>query len=110
MGIKVMAYNTLDGFGDELRVDRLLALIREEAPNLAFFSEAYEASRDMESVKLKLNRMGYEVVLAPYDDDDERSDRAWVYRDHQLPEQPCNASLRHTDGRWRRCGSQYASA
>lgn len=75
MQIKVMSFNALDRFGEAKYVHSLLKLVENQAPDVAFFCEAYEATRNVDVPIRYLTQLGYKVVHGPYGFRDGRLDR-----------------------------------
>jgi hypothetical protein len=90
MAVSVLAYNTLDGFGQPETSEQLVHFVEQQAPNIGFFSEAFaeedEDNGTLHEAVLALEGLGYSVLYSTYDDTDGRLDRHGFMAISNLPE------------------------
>ena len=77
MALKILAQNALDVFSDPKTANEYVVLMEQLRPDVAVFSEAYDADRlqAVPQAMEALSSLGYIVVHGPYDDTDGRKDR-----------------------------------
>ncbi len=76
--LKVLSFNTLASFADKKRHSQLIDFVQKQAPDVAFFAEAYREDGDMAIVKSSvaaLHELGYEVTQGSTDCLPLRTDR-----------------------------------
>ena len=103
MALKILAQNALDAFSEPKTTEVFTDLVMRLEPDIAFFSEAYDADRAqaVDSALPQFMDYGYQVVYGTYDDADQRKDRQGlamlVRRDLVVPSK--SPRLMRVDGR-----------
>ena len=77
MSVEIMSWNIADAFSEEERARKVLRVVGAAKPTVGVFPEAWQEGQEslLDLVEEDLDKQGYRVTRALYEDDVKRRDR-----------------------------------